>query len=202
MVMSETEDGNIFKAEVIMNPPAAPEASTAPPEVENREDEEAQASIFNYVIIPGRVTLASDDFVDLWAHGLEIDNNNQLVPENVKPLDKLEVVGEWVLPQTCHQKMNHHFNIKGKWHNHTWGMISIYNELHFLFLTFLISSMKEVMLPKMNAAKINKITLREYISLLGLTFFMGYLEGILDHHQWFSKEPITVNKGAPFWLNE
>ena len=30
-VMSEAEEGNIFKMEVTMNPPAAPEASTAPP---------------------------------------------------------------------------------------------------------------------------------------------------------------------------
>ena len=48
------------------------------------------------------------------------------------------------------------------------------------------------MLPKMNAATINKVKLREYVSLLGLTFFIGYFEGVSDHCHWFSKEPITM----------
>ena len=62
--------------------------------------------------------------------------------------------------------------------------------------------MNEVMLPKMHAAIINKITLKEYVCWLGLTFFMGCFEGVSDCHQWFSKEPITVDECAPFWLNE
>ena len=59
-----------------------------------------------------------------------------------------------------------------------------------------------VILPKMNAATINKISLREYVYWLGLTVIMGCFEGISHHHQWFSKEPITVDKGAPFCLNK
>ena len=31
---------------------------------------------------------------------------------------------------------------------------------------------------------------------------MGCFEGVSEHCQWFSKEPITVDKGAPFGLNE
>ena len=40
-VTSEAEDGNIFKVEAIANPPAAPEASTPPPEAEDSINEEA-----------------------------------------------------------------------------------------------------------------------------------------------------------------
>ena len=36
-------------------------------------------------IQPGRVALTLDDLVDLWAHGLEINNDNQLVSENAEP---------------------------------------------------------------------------------------------------------------------
>ena len=61
--MSEAEDGNIFEAEAAPNPPAASEASTAPPEAEDSENEEARASIFDAVttVQPGRVTLTPDD---------------------------------------------------------------------------------------------------------------------------------------------
>ena len=31
---------------------------------------------------------------------------------------------------------------------------------------------------------------------------MGHFEGISDRWQWFSKKSITVDEGAPFWLNE
>ena len=81
-------------------------------------------------------------------------------------------------------------------------MIATYDELQLFLMTFLMNSVKEVMLPKMNAATINKITLRQYVCWLGLTFFKGCFEGVSDHHQWFSKGPITVDKHAPFWLNE
>ena len=81
-------------------------------------------------------------------------------------------------------------------------MIAFYNELQLFLMTFPISFVEEVMLPKMNAATINKRTLREYVCWLGLTLFMGRFEGISNHCLWFSKEPITVDKGAPFWLNE
>ena len=74
------------------------------------------------------------------------DDGNQPVPENAEPLDELGVVGEWVLPQTHQQKMNGHFNNKGKWHNHTLGMIAIYDELQLFLMTFPISFVKEVML--------------------------------------------------------
>ena len=69
-------------------------------------------------------------------------------------------------------------------------------------MTFPISFAKKVILPKMNAATTNKISLREYVCWLGLTFFMGHFKEIPDHHQWFSKEPITVDKGPPFQLIE
>ena len=147
---------------------------------------------------PGRVALTPDDLV--WAYGLEINDDNQLMPENMEPPDELEVVGEWVLPQIFHQNMNSHFNNKGKWNNHTWGMIAIFNELQLFLMTFPISFVKELMRPKMNAATINKISLREYVCLLGLTFFMGCFKGISDCCQWFSKEPIIVDKGAPLLI--
>ena len=41
MVMSEAEDGNIYDVEVTTNPPAAPEAATAPPEAADIENQEA-----------------------------------------------------------------------------------------------------------------------------------------------------------------
>ena len=76
-VTSKAEDGNIFNAKVIANPPAAPKAATVPPEAGGIENQEAQASIFDDVVTlqPGRVTLTLDDLVDLWARGLEIDDN-------------------------------------------------------------------------------------------------------------------------------
>ena len=116
MVTIEAEDGNIFEAEAIANPPAAPEAFTAASEAEDSENEEVQTSIFDAVVTnqPGRVALTPDDLVDLWAHRFKIDENNQLVLENAEPPDELEVVGKCVLLQTCHQKMNGHFNNKGK----------------------------------------------------------------------------------------
>ena len=40
-VISQTEDGNIFKVKVTMNPPAAPEVSTAPQEAEDVENKES-----------------------------------------------------------------------------------------------------------------------------------------------------------------
>ena len=49
-------------------------------------------------IQPGRATLTPDDLVNLWEHGLEIDDNNQRVPKNAEPPDELEVVEDWVLP--------------------------------------------------------------------------------------------------------
>ena len=47
---------------------------------------------------PGRVACTPDDLVDLWAHGLKIENNNQPVSENVEPPDELEDVDEWIEP--------------------------------------------------------------------------------------------------------
>ena len=49
-------------------------------------------------IQPDSMALTPDDFIDLWACGLEIEDNNQPLPENAEPPDGLEVVGEWVLP--------------------------------------------------------------------------------------------------------
>ena len=45
-------------------------------------------------IQPGRVALPPDDLVDLQAHGLEFDDNNQPVQENTEPPDELKDVGE------------------------------------------------------------------------------------------------------------
>ena len=97
-VISEAEEGNIFEAEVTMNAPAALDAAAAPPEAEDSENEEANASIFDAILTiqPGRGALTSNDLVDLRAHALEIDNNNQPVPENAENPDELEDVGEWI----------------------------------------------------------------------------------------------------------
>ena len=63
MVTIEAEDGNIFEAEAIANPPAAPEAFTAASEAEDSENEEVQTSIFDAVVTnqPGQVALTRDD---------------------------------------------------------------------------------------------------------------------------------------------
>ena len=106
-------------------------------------------------IHPGKVALTADDFVALWACGLEIDNDNQPMPDNAEPPDELEVVGEWVLPQTCHQKVNGHFINRRKWHAIIFDNIS--NQL-----------CEGSYAPKKNAITINK----KYLFWLGLTFFM------------------------------
>ena len=94
-VMSEAEDGNIFKAEVTMNPSAASETSTAPPEAEDIENEEVQAWIFDAIttVQPGRVALTPNDLVNLCACGLKIEDDNQSVLENAVPPDELEGSG-------------------------------------------------------------------------------------------------------------
>ena len=86
MVTSEAEDGNIFHMEGTTNPPVAPEAATAPPEAEGIQNQKACVSIFDAVmtIQPGRVALTPVNLVELWALGLEIDDDNQLVPENLQ----------------------------------------------------------------------------------------------------------------------
>ena len=100
MVTSEAENGNIFEVEVTMNPPDASDASTATPEADDSKNEEVKGSSFDAVatIQPGKVAVTPDDLVDLQACVLEINNNNQLVPENAEPPNELEVNGEWVLP--------------------------------------------------------------------------------------------------------
>ena len=98
--MSEAEDGNIFNMEVIINPLAATKAATVPPEAWGIKNQEGGASIFDAVAIiqSCRVMLTPDDFVDLWAYDLEIDNDKEPVTDNAEPPDELEDVGKWIEP--------------------------------------------------------------------------------------------------------
>ena len=51
----------------------------------------------------GQKSLNTDDGIQLHAHGLEVDDDDELVPENAGSPPVQEQQGVWTLPITCLQ---------------------------------------------------------------------------------------------------
>ena len=58
----------------------------------------------------------TDDVIKLSAHGLEVDDGDDPVPENAGLPPAQRQQGVWTVPTTFHQKAH----LKGRWINHPW----------------------------------------------------------------------------------
>ena len=121
-----TEADNIFEQEQTLQiAKAIPPASTAAKaQVDpNQEACKATTDVWseNQIIWPVWVTLNTDDVAKFGAHGLEVDGENEPVPENAGLSPAQEQQGVWTVPTTCHQKAAGMSNLKGRWINHPWS---------------------------------------------------------------------------------
>ena len=70
-------------------------------------------------------------------------------------------------------------------------------------MTFSLTYIKDTLVPTMSTyfPSQDKVSLREYIQWLWITFFITCFKGVSDCKQWFSKEPPKGEGGTPFHCN-
>ena len=190
-----------------VRPNAAPNISDAErEEQEQRESmDDAANSIANHrYYVDNRGNLTDADLAEIRAMGLEVDDDNEAVPENRNAPQPTERVGTWTIPSVCPRKAGNHTNAKGHFVGHSWEKIKHYDELQLFQICFPMEYLKEVVVPETNKrlrkTKNKTLKLPEFITFLGLTLYMACYEGISDRDLWWSQETVSPKSGAPFRL--
>ena len=145
------------------------------------------------------------DIEDLQRQGIQIDDDNQPVPENNNPPAAAAdpPVGTWEKPTICPRRANSSFSDnQGKWRHHRWDQIAEYDELNLFRICFPEQYIVEVLIPTTNKELSDKLSLQEFYIWLGIIFYMACFNGIPDREMWWSTKAVDMFSGAPFRFNE
>ena len=94
-------------------------------------------------------------------------------------------------------------SLKWRWINHSWSGVTDYNELALFLMSFCLTYIKDTLVPTMNKSlpSKDKMSLREYIQWLGMTFFIACFEGVSDHKQWRPLLLQWLDVWQPVWAD-
>jgi len=141
------------------------------------------------------------DVGDLRCQGIDVDDDNEPVPENAEPTVMNPGNGRFEKPTMCPRRMANINNTKGKFNSHCWEVIIEMNEFDQFRMCFPEKNVINVIIPKTNQNLGTPINLQEFYVWLGCIFYMACFQSIGDCDQWWSLAPIDQFKGAPFRLN-
>jgi hypothetical protein len=135
---------------------------------------------------------------------VDIDNDNEPVPENVPILGETEsptvLATEWGHSGFCYRKQNNLSNAAPKLCN---SVDTMRNDINLqLFERFFPRTyMIEVIIKETNKKLKHPLTYGELLRWLGLWILMSTVDGS-DRRSFWSSRPINIYEGAPFWLTE
>ncbi len=90
-------------------------------------------------------------------------------------------------------------NSPGSWRDKTWLELAGVDEFLLFCLAFPESFIIEVLIPQTNKnIEGEELTLSEFYVWLGVNFSIGCYKGIADRQDWWSTDPVTDFKGAPY----
>ena len=126
-----------------------------------------------------------DAIDELRRQGIEVDDDNELAPENSDATKPNPGNGWFEKPTMCPRRMANINNMKGKFNSHRWEVIAEMNELDQFRLCFPEQFVIDVIIPETNKHLVGTaLTLQEFYVWLGCIFFMACFEGISDRNDW------------------
>lgn len=142
---------------------------------------------------------------ELRQQGITVDDDNDPAPENAVPQAAGQPdVGVWITPTICPRRADGCANNKGTRRNHSWLQVSQMDKLALFRMCFPEEWVIGSLIPATNRelGRMAPLTLSEFYVWLGCHFFMCCYEGVSDRRMWWSAKPVSIDRGAPFRLNE
>ncbi|KAL3779887.1 hypothetical protein HJC23_001477 [Cyclotella cryptica] len=189
-----TNPEDIFEDE---RPPAAPAASLSEEDL-NLNLRESRSNAEPSFQVPTGRGLSASEVAELRDQGIEVDDDNKPLPENVGADSLPSPEGTWADLRQCRRNMAGGRFEKGKWLHHPWSQVSQYSKFKLFEMTFPMSYIRDVVIPAINAHLTSETNIKEFAVWLGCVFFMSCYQGIGDHRLWWSLQPISLTEGAPY----
>ncbi len=140
---------------------------------------------------------------DLAFQGMEVDDDNEPAIENAGPPPPNQTAGRWIKPSICPRRSLNVSNSPGSWRDKSWSELADMDEFSLFRLAFPESFIIEVLIPQTNKnIEGEELTLSEFYVWLGVNFLIGCCEGIVDRRDWWSTDPVTDFKGAPYRMSK
>jgi hypothetical protein len=145
------------------------------------------------------------------SQGIDVDDDNDPAPENIPP-NGVEVDtmtnkhGQvWGWGGTCHRKTQNHVDVCPQIKDLTKADLRTFTKLDMFLLFFPYEYLEDVIVKETSKALVDQahqpMTYGEFIRFLGCILFMSCFSGV-DRTDFFSSDPITMEKGAPYRLTQ
>jgi len=159
----------VFESKVRKVMPAA-----SPPPVD-----EEHASLKN--VVPN-VFGGSKEIQQLWAEGIEVDDDNKPLPMDPKPPPP-EPEGtqyNYQKPTFCPHQVENMPNDPGRWKHHRWDESAAKSNFKLFRMCMPEKIICEVVIPAANVTLTPHLTILEFYKWLGCHFFMACFQGVAD----------------------
>ena len=193
-----------FEDELAATPSTPVTATTLQQSTEARRRQELRTSERD---VTANIGPLAQEIAELRMQGIEVDDDNEPAPENAQLFTLTPSVGSagsWITPSICPRRADASIsNSKGNWKTNSWQKIKEMDELAVFRMCFPEEWVRNSLLPATNAEMVGpNLDLSEFYIWLGCYFFMACFEGVSDREMWWSSDPVTMEKGAPFRLNK
>jgi hypothetical protein len=144
-----------------------------------------------------------EEIEQLWAEGIEVNDNNEPLPKDAAPtLFDEGAEYEYTVTTFCpHRANNNIIDSPGQWVQFWWDEIAEKSELDLFQMAFPESFIKEVVLPTTNLHLSPHLKMQEFYKWLGCHFFMASFQEINKQDDWWLQQLASMFEGAPFRLN-
>ena len=172
----------------------------ARPAVVGREDDDR---VGLRDVIPN-VFGGAEELEALRAEGIEVDDDNEPLPEDAVPAppDPEGTLYNYEQPTFCPRRVNRIPNDEGRWRDARWDELAAKSEFHLFRMCMPEQFIRDVVLPATNEKLTPHLSISEFYVWIGCNFFMACFQGISDRELWWSSSPVSMFSGAPFRLNE
>jgi len=139
-----------------------------------------------------------EEIHQLCAEGIEVDNDNEPLPEDAEPAPPDPVQYEYTIPTFCPRRANNDIiDSPGRWTNYRWDEIAEKSELDLFRMCFLDDFVREVILPATNVHLFPHLTMQEFYKWLGCHFFMACSRGSTIVTSGGHRGPSACSRGHP-----
>jgi len=145
-----------------------------------------------------------EEFEQLRAEGIEVDDDNEPLPEDAVPAppDPEGTQYTYEQPTFCPRRVNRIPNDEGRWRDARWDQVAGMSEFDLFRMCMPEQFIRDVVLPATNEILQPHLSISEFYVWIGCNFFMSCFQGISNQELWWSLSPISMFSGAPFRLNE
>ena len=136
-----------------------------------------------------------EEIEQLRAEGIEVDNDNEPLPEDAEPApaDPDGMRYEYTIPTFCPRRANNSIlDSPWRWTNTCWDEVAEKSELDLFSLCLPDEFVVKVILPTTNVFLFPHLTTHEFYKWLGCHFFMACFQGIDNHDEWWLQSGCTL----------